>query len=84
MKIGGKAADGTKEGYDLTLTRAIADATGLPVIASGGAGRLEHFYEAVVEGHAKAVLGASVFHFGTYTIGEVKEYLKSRGVGVRL
>ena len=79
-----KAADGTKDGYDLALTRAIADATGLPVIASGGAGKLEHFYEAVEEGHAAAVLAASVFHFGTFTIRQVKEYLKKRGVPVRL
>lgn len=79
-----KATDGTKDGYDLVLTRAIADATGLPVIASGGAGTLEHFYEAVEEGHAAAVLAASVFHFGTFTIQQVKEYLKGRGVPVRL
>ncbi len=77
-----KTADGTRQGYDLELTRAIADATGLPVIASGGAGTLEHFYQAVTEGHASAVLGASVFHFGTLTIGEVKEYLRDRGVPV--
>ncbi len=79
-----KATDGTKDGYDLELTRAIADATGLPVIASGGAGKLEHFYEAVSEGHAQAVLAASVFHFGTFTIRQVKEYLKERGIPVAL
>lgn len=79
-----RATDGTKEGYDLELTRSIADATGLPVIASGGAGKLEHFYEAVVEGHAQAVLAASVFHFGEFTIGQVKRYLDERGVPVRL
>lgn len=79
-----KAADGAQEGYDLHLTRAIADATGLPVIASGGAGKLEHFYEAVVEGHAQAVLAASVFHFGTFTVRQVKEYLRDRGLPVRL
>jgi len=79
-----KAADGTKAGFDIHLTRSITDATGLPVIASGGAGTLEHFYEAVAEGHAQAVLGASVFHFGTFTIKEVKEYLKSRGIAVSL
>lgn len=78
-----KATDGTKDGYDLEITRAIADGTGLPVIASGGAGTLEHFYEAVAEGHAQAVLAASVFHFGIFTIGQVKEYLSSRGVAVR-
>jgi len=79
-----KATDGTKDGYDIALTRAIADATGLPVIASGGAGKLEHFYEAVVEGHAQAVLAASVFHFGILTIRQVKEYLRSRGLAVNL
>lgn len=79
-----KATDGTKDGYDLQLTRAIADATGLPVIASGGAGTLEHFYEAVAEGHAQAVLAASVFHFGIFTIQQVKEYLHERGVPVNL
>lgn len=79
-----KATDGTKDGYDIQLTRAIADATGLPVIASGGAGTLEHFYEAVAEGHAQAVLAASVFHFGEFTIQQVKEYLHERGVPVNL
>jgi cyclase len=79
-----KATDGVRGGYDLQLTRAIADATGLPVIASGGAGKLEHFYEAVAEGHASAVLAASVFHFGTFSIGQVKEFLKSKGVAVRM
>jgi len=78
-----KATDGTKDGYDLVLTRAIAEATGLPVIASGGAGMLEHFHQAVVEGKAQAVLAASVFHFGTFTIRQVKEYLHARGVPVR-
>lgn len=79
-----KATDGTRAGFDLVLTRSIADATGLPVIASGGAGTLEHFYQAVVEGHARAVLGASVFHFGILTIRQVKEYLRERGVAVNL
>ena len=79
-----KATDGTKEGYDLQLTRAIADATGLPVIASGGAGTLEHFYEAVAEGRAGAVLAASVFHFGTFTIRQVKEYLQKRALPVNM
>ncbi len=79
-----KATDGTRDGYDIELTRAIAEATGLPVIASGGAGKLEHFYEAVAEGYASAVLAASVFHFGIFTIGQVKEYLRERGVTVRL
>jgi len=79
-----KATDGTKEGYDLQLTRAIADATGLPVIASGGAGTLEHFYQGAVEGHASGLLAASVFHFGILTIRQVKEYLRERGVAVRV
>jgi cyclase len=79
-----KAADGTKDGYDIPLTRGIAEATGLPVIASGGAGKLEHFYEAVAEGHAQAVLAASVFHFGTFTVRQVKDYLRERGVKVNL
>lgn len=79
-----KAADGTRHGYDLEVTRAIADATGLPVVASGGAGELEHFYEAVAEGHAQAVLAASVFHFGIFTVRQVKEYLAERGVPVNL
>lgn len=77
-----KATDGTKEGYDLKITRMIADSTGLPVIASGGAGKLEHFLKAVTEGKANAVLAASVFHFHTFSIGEVKKYLKSKGVPV--
>jgi len=76
--------DGTLAGYDLPFTRAIADAVSLPVIASGGAGTLEHFYEGVVEGHATALLAASVFHFRTFTVGEVKEYLASRDIPVRL
>ncbi|MBM3188280.1 MAG: imidazole glycerol phosphate synthase subunit HisF [Chloroflexi bacterium] len=79
-----KATDGVQRGYDLLLTRGIADATGLPVIASGGAGELAHFYDAVVEGHASAVLAASVFHFGLLTVRQVKEYLKARGIAVNL
>lgn len=79
-----KTADGTRDGYDIELTRGIADATGLPVIASGGAGKLEHFYQAVAEGHAQAVLAASVFHFGTFTIRQVKEYLAKQGIPVML
>ena len=76
-------ADGHLTGYDLELTRAISDAVPVPVIASGGAGDLEHLYQALDEGRADAVLAASIFHFGTYTIGQAKEYLKSRGVPVR-
>lgn len=75
--------DGTRDGYDLKLTRAVADAVRIPVIASGGAGRLEHFYDALTEGGASAVLAASLFHFGQYTIAEVKDYLRARGVVVR-
>jgi len=79
-----KFADGTKDGYDIDLTRGIADATALPVIASGGAGKLDHFYQAVVEGHAQAVLAASVFHFGEVTIRQVKQYLRARKLPVRM
>lgn len=79
-----KATDGTKDGYDLKLTREIADSTKLPVIASGGAGTLEHFYEAVAKGHASAVLAASVFHFGIFTIKQVKEYLKKHNIPVSI
>ena len=75
--------DGTKDGYDLELTRAIADAVTVPVIASGGAGTLEHFREAFVEGDASGALAASLFHFGTYTIVEVKDYLAAHGLPVR-
>jgi cyclase len=75
--------DGTKDGYDLPLTRAVADAVTVPVIASGGAGTLGHFREAFVEGEASGALAASLFHFGTYTIGEVKDYLAEHGVEVR-
>jgi cyclase len=76
--------DGTKDGYDLELTRAISTAVSVPVIASGGAGSLEHLYEGLVEGAADAALAASIFHFGTYTIAEVKRYLADRGVDVRI
>ena len=75
--------DGTRDGYDIELTRAVSDAVRIPVIASGGAGKLEHFYEALTEGGASAVLAASLFHFGELTIGTVKEYLRQRGVVVR-
>ena len=76
--------DGTKEGYDLPLTRAIVDRVDIPVIASGGAGTLEHLFEGVTVGGASAALVASIFHYGTHTIGEAKAYLASRGVCVRL
>ncbi len=77
-------ADGTKDGYDIELTRAVSEAVDVPVIASGGAGKLEHFYDVLTEGKADAVLAASVFHYGTFSIRQVKEYLRSRGVEVRL
>ena len=76
--------DGTKVGFDLALTRAVSDAISVPVIASGGVGTLEHFYDGLVAGKADAVLAASVFHFGTFTIPQVKKYLHERGVEVRL
>jgi cyclase len=76
-------ADGTKAGYDLELTRAVADAVSVPVIASGGAGELSHFKEAFTEGHAEAALAASLFHYKELTIHEVKEYLNREGVSVR-
>ncbi|HBT77133.1 MAG TPA: imidazole glycerol phosphate synthase subunit HisF [Planctomycetaceae bacterium] len=76
--------DGKQNGYDLPMNRAIADAVRLPVIASGGAGALEHLYEAVADGHADAVLVASIAHFGTFSIRQMKEYLDSRGIGVRM
>ena len=76
--------DGTKDGYDLELTRAITTAVDIPVIASGGAGSLEHLWEGVVEGGADAVLAASIFHFGLHTIAEAKAYLRERGVAVRI
>jgi cyclase len=74
--------DGTLAGYDIEFTRAIADAVTLPVVASGGAGTLDHFYEAVADGHAAVVLAASVFHFRTLSIGQVKAHLRSRGIEV--
>ena len=76
--------DGTKEGFDLALTRAVARAVPIPVIASGGVGSLEHFAEGIIEGEADAVLAASVFHFGTFSIRQVKEYMASQGIPVRL
>jgi cyclase len=76
--------DGTKAGYDIELTRTISENVGIPVIASGGAGTLSHFYDALTEGKADAALAASLFHYKELTIREVKEYLKKRGVSVRL
>jgi cyclase len=77
-------ADGTQEGYDIPMTRAIADAVNLPVIASGGAGTLEHLYEAITQAHADAVLVASIAHYGKYTIRQMKEFLASRDIPVKL
>ena len=76
--------DGTKAGYDLELTKAIAEAVSIPVIASGGAVTVEHFYEALTEGKADAALAASLFHYKELTIREVKEYLRNKGISVRL
>lgn len=75
--------DGTKEGFNIPLTRAVADAVQIPVIASGGVGTLDHLYEGIAEGHASAVLAASIFHFGTYTIAEAKHHLLKCGALVR-
>jgi cyclase len=79
-----KDADGTKEGYDLEMTRAVAEAVGIPVTASGGAGKLEHLYEAITIGKASAVLAASIFHFGEISIPEAKRYLKEKGIPVKI
>jgi cyclase len=75
--------DGTKSGFDLALTRAIADSITIPVIASGGVGTLDHLVDGIREGHATAVLAASIFHFGTYTIAEAKAHMAAAGVAVR-
>ena len=75
--------DGTKEGYDLALTAAVSDAVEIPVIASGGAGTLEHLYEGFAKGKADAVLAASIFHYRQHTIREAKDYLRTRGIAVR-
>ncbi len=75
--------DGTKQGFDLSLTRHVAESVKIPVIASGGVGTLEHMAEGVIDGKADAVLAASIFHFGEYRISEVKDYMKSRGIEVR-
>ena len=77
-------ADGTKAGYDIALTRAVSEAVTIPVIASGGAGNLQHMADVLSQGKADAVLAASVFHFGEYTVGDVKRFLDGHGVPVRL
>jgi cyclase len=76
-------ADGTKAGFDLVITRRISESVGVPVVASGGAGKLEHLAEVLIAGKADAVLAASIFHFGTYTVGEVKDYLAGQNIPVR-
>ncbi len=75
--------DGTRDGFDLALTRAVADRVGVPVIASGGVGNLQHLYEGIADGHAEAVLAASIFHFGEFTVGQAHDFLRARGVAVR-
>jgi imidazole glycerol-phosphate synthase subunit HisF len=76
--------DGTREGFDLALTRAVAEAVDVPVIASGGVGKLDHLAEGILEGRADAVLAASIFHFGEFTVREAKQYMAKRGIEVRL
>jgi cyclase len=76
--------DGTKSGFDLALTRAVADTVDVPVIASGGVGGLKDFADGVLEGHADAVLAASIFHFGEFTVRQAKEFMAERGIEVRL
>jgi cyclase len=75
--------DGTKAGFDLALTRAVSDAVPVPVIASGGVGSLQHLADGVVEGHADAVLAASIFHYGEHTVGEAKRFMADHGISVR-
>ena len=77
-------ADGTKDGYDLEITRAVADAVNIPVVASGGAGTPQHLVDAVKIGHADAVLAASIFHYGEYTIEEVKRFMAAAGIPMRI
>jgi cyclase len=76
--------DGTRKGFNLSLTRAVSDALDIPVIASGGVGDLSHLVEGVLQGHADAVLAASIFHYGEYTVRQAKEYMKEQGIEVRL
>jgi cyclase len=76
--------DGTKVGFDLALTRAVSDAVGIPVIASGGVGGLQDLADGVLEGHADAVLAASIFHYGQHTVGEAKRFMAERGIPMRL
>jgi cyclase len=76
--------DGSKDGFDLELTAAVSDAVSVPVIASGGVGNLQHLVDGITKGHADAVLAASIFHYGEYTVGQAKEYMASQGIPVRL
>jgi len=76
--------DGTKDGFDLALTRAVCDAVSIPVIASGGVGNLDHLVDGITKGHADAVLAASIFHFGEYTVAQAKERMAAAGIEVRL
>jgi cyclase len=76
--------DGTKSGFDLALTRAVSDAVPIPVIASGGVGNLQHLADGIKEGHADAVLAASIFHYGEHTVGEAKRFMADQGISVRL
>ena len=76
--------DGTRKGFNLSLTRAVSDALDIPVIASGGVGDLNHLVEGVLQGHADAVLAASIFHYGEYTVRQAKEYMRKQGIEVRL
>jgi cyclase len=76
-------ADGTKAGFDLEITRRVSESVGVPVVASGGAGKLEHMASVLLEGKADAVLAASIFHFGEFTVRDVKKYLAGRGISVR-
>jgi cyclase len=76
--------DGQKSGYDIALTRAVSDAVHVPVIASGGVGNLDHLVDGITEGHANAVLAASIFHFGTYTVGQAKRYMADHGIAMRI
>jgi cyclase len=76
--------DGSKDGFDLELTAAVSDAVSIPVIASGGVGNLQHLVDGITKGHADAVLAASIFHYGEYTVGQAKEYMASQGIPVRI
>ena len=76
--------DGSKDGFDLPLTAAVSDAVSVPVIASGGVGNLQHLVDGITKGHADAVLAASIFHYGEYTVGQAKEYMAAQGIPVRI